>query len=74
MLKKRPIWIQINNGCPVKTMVEMTLTEFLKQFPFFENGVTTICDPPIDDWIVHLSDNVNLWYSIQRPENPEEKL
>jgi hypothetical protein len=68
--------MQINNvwQCPEETGIEMTLEEFLEKYKGkISTGLTTICEPPLKDFIAEIDENTNLWLSIPIDELNNEK-
>ena len=56
---------QQDNGCPAATGERITVDHFIDRFPNYETNATTICEPPLIDFIAKASARVNYWLSIR---------
>lgn len=62
---KARIRIQKDNGIPRECSLSVTVGEFIdKHQTVFRTGTTTICEPPLIDFIVDLDESTRHWLSI----------
>jgi predicted RNase H-like nuclease (RuvC/YqgF family) len=70
--KKHNLFIQFDYEIPEETNIMMSLNEFKERFKNIEKTMTTIAEPPIQDYIANIGEGTHLWLSISMGEIEKE--
>ena len=55
---------QYGGGTPIGIGEVVSIKEFKERYPHYEEGVTTICEPPMKNYIARIDEHTNYWLYI----------